>query len=313
MVMVAISVAVLFIMLPQQSPPSTVRVDTSAAALARGDYLFNSVLGCPVCHSERNWELVGAPPMEPLGGGRACEPTEGSPVGLSQGSGFPGIVCFRNITPDNETGIGEWSDGEILRAIREGVDRDGHALFPTMPYTIYAALSDEDAQAVVAYLRTLPPVQRPLPDTEINFPVNLIVRFVPRPLRKAVRSVNQNDSVAYGDYLAEVARCKFCHTPRSTRNRLPYKGQEYAGGVEFVGLEGFFYSTNLTPHPEGLGDMSRAEFLEVFRSRKGGVQGEVNIMPWTYFASMTDEDLGAIYDYLMTLPAKPTYREDATL
>jgi hypothetical protein len=220
------------------------------------------------------------------------------------GKRFPGTICFSNITPDRETGIGAWTDGEIMRAIREGIDHEGKALFPTMPYAIFAHISDQDLEALVAYLRTLEPVRRPLPDSSIDFPISMIISFVPRPINGEVPHPEQTDSVAYGEYLAEVARCKFCHSPRSPRNRLAYVGRDYSGGVEFSGFEGKFYSTNLTPYESGLGTVSRDEFIELFRSKSGEQKGEVDIMPWTYFAKMTDADLGTIYDFLQSLPPK---------
>jgi hypothetical protein len=303
--MIGISISVLFLMLPQMMPAENIRIDATPERLARGDYLFNNVLGCPVCHSERDWSRVGAPPIEPIGGGRPCGQSDQSPLGLAEGGGLPGTICFRNISSDPVTGIGAWSDGEIIRAIREGIDRDGNAMFPIMPYIIYASLSDSDVEAVTAYVRTLPPVDRPLPDTDIDFPVNLAIRLLPQPVRKNVRRPDSSDHIKYGGYLAKVARCRFCHTLRHPRNRLPDPMYEFSGGVKFQGREGFFYSTNLTPDESGLGDMSRAEFIELFRRPPGLDTGEIDIMPWTYLSGMTDADLSAIYDYLLSLPAKP--------
>jgi hypothetical protein len=304
--MVAISLLVLFLMLPQKSEPKLIRIVPDEDLLERGDYLFNAVLGCPVCHSERNWELVGAPPMPPIGGGRECGRSDQSPLGLAEGGGLPGTICFRNITSDEETGIGDWTDGEVLRAIREGIDRDDNAMFPIMPYFIYRGLSDADAEAVIAYVRTLPPVNRPLPETSINFPANLAISLLPQPVREDVQHPDSANTVVYGGYLARVARCQFCHTVRNPRNRLPDMEHEFSGGVEFQGREGIFASTNLTPDPSGLGDMSQEEFIQLFRREPGAATGEIDIMPWTYFSGMTDADLGAIYEYLRSLPPKPT-------
>jgi len=302
--MIAISIAVLAVMLPQMAEPKNIQIEASADVLERGDYLFNAVLGCPVCHSERDWDSVGAPPIHPFGGGRPCTYSDQSPFGLAEGGGFPGTICFRNISSDEVTGIGEWTDGEVLRAIREGINRDDKALFPIMPYFIFSSLSDVDAEAVVAYVRTLPPVDRPLPETDIDFPINLVIRLLPQPLRAEVRHPERADNIGYGRYLAKVARCRFCHTLRNPRNRLPDKEREFSGGVEFQGREGFFYSTNLTPHDSGLGATSREEFIQLFRREPGKATGEIDIMPWTYFSGMTDDDLGAIYDYLQSLPPK---------
>jgi hypothetical protein len=305
-VMLLISVAVLTIMLPQMAEPKHLQITATADVLERGDYLFNAVLGCPVCHSERDWSSVGAPPMPPIGGGRPCGESDQSPLGLAEGGGFPGTICFRNITSDKASGIGAWSNGEVMRAIREGIDRDNNAMFPIMPYFIYSSLSDDDTKAVIAYVRTLPPVDRPLPETDINFPANLAISLIPKPVRSAVRQPNQSNTIEYGKYLAKVGRCRFCHTVRNPRNRLPDLQHEISGGVEFQGREGYFYSTNLTPHESGLAGVTREEFIRMFRRKPGDATGEIDIMPWIYFSGMTDADLGAIYEYLQSLSAKPT-------
>lgn len=105
--------------------------------------------------------------------------------------GVPGAVQAQNITADKETGIGGWTDGEVLRAIREGVTHDGTALFPMMPYQSYARLSDDDGMAIVAYLRTLPAVNHPIAKRELKFPVNFIVKFMPQPLTGPVAQVTR--------------------------------------------------------------------------------------------------------------------------
>jgi cytochrome c553 len=286
--------------LPLTAPPSVTSVEATPARLVRGEYLFHAVLGCPVCHSERDFAAFGAPPVPPYGGGRACA-KGGEPLpGPAEAGGLPGTICFRNITP-HATGIGAWTDGEILRALREGVDRDGNALFPIMPFFIYRDLSDADARAVLVYLRTLDPVDNPLPETAVNFPLNLLIRLLPRPLEQPVVHPDESDPVTYGRYLAAVARCAFCHSPRDARSREPIEGLAFAGGVAFQGRRGLMYSTNLTAHPTGLGDMSAADFVALFRRDERAADADVDLMPWTYFGRMTDSDLGAIYAYLQTL------------
>jgi hypothetical protein len=304
LLMLMVGVGVLLVMLPQMQPAKEMHIDATPAKLARGDYLFNNVLGCPDCHSERDWSRVGAPPIAPIGAGRECLQEGARPMGLGGDSGFPGRICFRNITADKATGVGGWSDGELMRAIREGIGRHDNTLFPIMPYFIYNSLSDSDTQAVIAYLRTLPPVERALPDTIINFPVSLFIKFLPQPVRGTISQPDGSDSIKYGEYLARVARCEFCHSPRNKRSRLPVAGSEFSGGVQFQGRQGVFASSNLTPHEAGLGDMSQAEFIALFRNREGPATGNVDIMPWTYFGGMTDADLGAIYAFLQSLPPK---------
>ena len=290
--------------LPRVAAPSDVAIAASPEQLERGDYLFNSVLGCPVCHSARDYDLFGGPPVPPFGGGRPCVTAGEKLPGLAEEGGMPGTLCFRNITADKATGIGDWTDGEILRALREGISRQGHGLFPMMPYFIYRNLSDDDARAVVAYLRTLPPVTNELPPTELDFPFSLFSKFLPEPLEAPVAHPDVADPVAYGAYLATVARCAFCHTPRD-RSRQAIAGKDFVGGVEFQGREGFLYSTNLTVHPDGLNDMGKEEFIALFRRPAVPTEGEVNVMPWTYFSGMSDADLGALYAFFQTVPAQP--------
>ena len=121
-----------------------------------------------------------------------------------------GTWVSSNITPDKETGIGRWTDAQIVRAIREGKHRDGRTLGPPMPFELYRRLSDRDVRAMVVYLRTLVPVKNAVPRSRytIALPASYgpVVRSVPEPSRK--------DRVKYGEYLAgPVAHCVGCHTP----------------------------------------------------------------------------------------------------
>jgi len=88
--------------------------------------------------------------------------------------GFPGTVVAPNITPDRETGIGNFTDDQLSRAIREGISHDGQTLFPMMPYVRFRQMSDEDLASVVVYIRTLAPIRNALPRTDIHFPVKYI-------------------------------------------------------------------------------------------------------------------------------------------
>ena len=130
---------------PDLRPAPTISVARTPAQVTRGRYLAEHVSGCIGCHSHRDWSRFGGPIVGPLGAGGDC---------LGEDDGMPGTICIPNLTPDRTTGLGRWSDGEVMRAVREGVDREGHALFPFMPYAEYRALSDADTRALVAYLRT---------------------------------------------------------------------------------------------------------------------------------------------------------------
>lgn len=281
---------------PAQRPAPELAIERTPDRVERGRYLVENVTGCAQCHSDRDWNVYGAPAKrETFLAGGECFTAE---------KGFPGTLCASNLTSDEATGLGGWSDGEILRALREGVDREGRALFPMMPYHVYRHLSDDDARAVVAYLRTLGPVSNPQPETELAFPLSFIVKTMPEPLAEPVGTVDPADTARHGELLAKVAGCEFCHTPVDERQQaLP--GMAFAGGHTFEGPFGEVRSANLTPHATGMGGRTRQEFIGMFKAWNGDgvpVAPEDNtLMPWADYAQMTEEDLGAIYDYLQTV------------
>jgi mono/diheme cytochrome c family protein len=286
---------------PKMRPPSTEEIDPTPERVARGKYLVESVLECYGCHSVRDYALYAGPiQAETRGQGAEC---------FDDKVGFPGRVCAQNITSAPETGLGTWTDGEIMRAIREGVSRDGRTLFPMMPYKMLRQLSDEDTQAVVAYIRQTPPIEKETPPGFVKFPVSLVIRMQPEPLDGPVPSVDPSDTVAYGQYLAEVAGCIDCHTPIDGQMRQD-KARIVSGGRIFVGAWGTVVSANLTTDPTGIGSRSKKEFISLFKSfnneenKRVAVPkgGHNTIMPWFSYATMTEADLGAIYDYLQTLP-----------
>jgi cytochrome c2 len=305
------TLAYIYGMLPRQRPPPDLRVAATPDLVARGGYLVNHVLLCNDCHSERDWTLYSGPAKPPLGAGRPCMDRNSKAVGINFGmAGFPGRLCIRNITPDAETGIGSWTDGEIARAIREGVSRDGEALFPIMPWFMYTEMADEDVAAVIAYLRQQPPVKSFRPDRQLDFPLNIVFRFYPRPLDGPVAAPPRSDTVAYGRYLSRIARCEFCHTVRESRGKLePSRERLMSGGVPFVMGTRTQYSMNLTPHPSGIGSWTREMFFERFRRHTAPfpvTEEENSEMDWVAFSGMDDADLGAIWDYLQSLPPRET-------
>ncbi|MCC5793669.1 MAG: hypothetical protein JJT85_02905 [Chromatiales bacterium] len=295
--------------LPRQRPAPEFVINYTPELVARGDYLVNEVLLCLDCHSERDWTRYSGPPVPPLGAGRSCIDKDSKAVGINFGSGgFPGLMCIPNITPDDATGIGAWTDGEVARAIREGIGRNGQALFPIMPWFMYQVMTDEDLAAVIAYLRSMPAVYNDTPATELDFPLNLLNRLYPRPLDGPVPAVDRNDAVAYGEYLSKIARCEFCHTPRIRRSIDPVPGRFMAGGVPFFMGQDMHYSKNLTPHEDGMGLWTREMFIARFKMHTEPFpltrEEDNSEMNWVGFSGMTEEDLSAIWDYLQTLPPK---------
>ncbi len=301
-VVVGVLVAYLSTKKPLQRAPETGSIEATPARFARGEYLALHVVDCLLCHSEvrfERWGLPRVPGTEGKGG-----------FVFGKEFGIPGVLPARNITPDAETGLGRWTDGEILRAIREGVDRNGDALFPMMPYPSYHEMSDEDARSLVVYLRSLKPIRNAVPKKRIDFPVNLLVKGAPKPVAGPVVAPDpKKDEVAYGRYLTVIAGCRGCHTPE-TRPGQPIPGREYSGGQVFHGPWGRNVSANLTPHKDAyLGHATREEFIGRFRSFAAltgdaapvAPKGRNTVMPWLALSGATDEDLGAIYAFLKTL------------
>lgn len=283
--------------LPDVGEAPKLEVDKSAEKIARGEYLANGVCACMECHSKRDWTKFAGP---------LVEGTEGKGGELfDQKLGFPGSYSAKNITP---FGIGNWTDGEVFRAITCGVNREGKALFPIMPYHYYGQMDPEDIHCIIAYLRTLPSVNSTPPESTSDFPVSLFINTMPHK-GAPVKRPDPSDKVAYGKYLATAAACVECHTPAEKGQII--EGKEFSGGREFPMPDGSTVrSANLTPDKEtGLGEISRDAFIGYFRSRSDSTMknntltpGSMNtLMPWTMYGKMNDEDLEALYTYLQSL------------
>ncbi|HET6362271.1 MAG TPA: cytochrome C [Gemmatimonadota bacterium] len=281
---------------PKAEDPPAVEIEATPELLARGDYLFNYVTGCVVCHSPHEPTVAGARVIP----GREGEGGPEFPIGSA------GTLYAKNITP---AALGEWTDGEIVRALRGGVSRDGSALFPLMPYFNFRRLSEFDLTAIVAYARTLAPRESEVPERELAFPMNLIVRMMPGPAGPYPAAPDPSNTVAYGEYLVTAASCGDCHSPMDDRGS-PLSGRELSGGNPFPTGDGWVARTaNITPDTEtGIGSWSRERFVSIVRQRAAAAgsplseSARLSPMPWIAYAGMTDEDLGAIYDYLRTVP-----------
>ena len=283
------------VLLPRDIPIPDITLPTAAAEIERGRYLANHVAVCMDCHSTRNWDYFAGPVVPGTLG-------KGGEV-YDQSTGLPGVIISKNITP---YALGDWSDGEIHRAITGGLQADGDALFPLMPYDGYRTMDQRDVLAIIAYLRTLTPIANDVPDHQLDFPLNLIVNAI--PLAAEPQTINHDDPVEYGGYLAQVAGCIWCHTPtNATQQSVPE--QLLAGGHEFVLPNGkIVRATNISSDPAtGIGNWTQAQFIARFRQYQGeagqtipmGEDGNNTLMSWTLFAGMTDEDLAAVYAYLM--------------
>jgi mono/diheme cytochrome c family protein len=291
-------IAYLFWNYPNVPPAENVTVQATPERLARGEYLAKHVSGCVACHAERDFTKYAGPVIEETRG-KGGE-NFGDPAGPLR------VLYSKNITP---AAIGSWTDGELIRAITAGVNKDGEALFPLMPYPRYGQLSREDVEAIVAYIRTLKPIQYTSPARELDMPLPLVVRTIPAPA--AFRPIPpKSDRVAYGEYMTNAAVCAECHTPLDEQG-TPIPGRDFAGGFEFkLPGGGVVRAANITPDADtGIGTWSEEQFIDKFKAFDGAPhrsltpaeQRENTLMPWNEYAGITREDLGAIYTYLRSL------------
>ncbi len=282
-----IGLAIVFILsfFPRDIQVEDIEIPSTPERVERGRYLVNHVAFCMNCHSERDWNRVSGPVAADARG-------RGAHHDLFGDGGYPAA----NITP---FALAEWRDGEILRALTSGIGRDGAPLHPEMPYHTYANLTRSDAYAIIAYLRTLPPIEHTPAQPKPSFLISLVGRMLPKPYAPPPE-VDVHDSVALGAYLVRIAGCRSCHR------------SDFSGGMTLYFPEGATVeSMNLTPVPgTRIGNWEKEDFIGVFKSftdedtratvvPEGGMN---SVMPWIQYSDMTERDLGAIYDYLRTLP-----------
>ena len=260
--------------------------ESTPARLARGEYIVEGLAHCFQCHSDHDTSKIEVPIKDGVkGAGWLMEEAPGL-----------GSVIAPNITPDKDTGIGNWTDDEIARAIREGVSRDGRALFPMMPYLNFRNMSDEDVASVVVYLRSIPAVRNAMQRTSLDFPLSRIVNTIPVPLEGAVAEPSANER---GAYLVKLAECETCHT--AAVQGQPLEGMAFAGGFEFK-VAGSqvkpVVSANITPDASGIAHYDEALFEQVLRTGKLPGRQLSGVMPYDHFNRLTAEDMKAIFAHI---------------
>ncbi|MBI2218116.1 MAG: cytochrome c [Candidatus Rokubacteria bacterium] len=258
-------------------------------SVARGKYILGAAGGCG-CHTEKD--------RPKHSGGRRYD-------------GPFGTVYSTNITPDRQTGIGSWTGDQIIAAIRLGRRPNGERLLPVHPFPVFNGMAEEDLHALVAYLRSVPPVNRENQPKRITVPLfesvflpAWLVAFAPRetPPPKAPTS-----GLARGEYLVRaVGHCGECHTPR-TMTMATDNSRFLAGnpnGPEKSAVP------NITPDPEtGLGKWTEDEIAYYLGTGNrpdgdvaGGLMSEVIEGTTAGYKDMTREDLLAIARYLKSIP-----------
>jgi mono/diheme cytochrome c family protein len=284
-VVVAIAAACFFFWLASiETVRATNAQPIGSALIAKGEYLTKAA-DCAACHT--------APGGKPFAGGRAFK--------------LPfGTIYSTNITPDQETGIGRWSDAEFVRALHRGIGRNGEDLYPAFPYTAYTLLSTDDVLAIRAYLSILQPVTARNVDNTLIFPFNQ--RYTLRawkllfmPSGRWTPSSDQDAVWNRGSYLAEaLAHCGDCHTPRNLMFATK-SNRKYAGAV----IDGW-KAYNITPDIEtGIGAWSDAEIEQYLssghapaRGSAGGGMGEAIDLSLRHLSS---EDITALTRYLRAI------------
>ncbi len=221
----------------------------TAERVVRGRYIFENLADCDGCHTGSNRTVRGK--------GAALLPEQG----------VPGRIVASNITPDPDTGIGRWTDGDV--------------------------------EALVAFMNTLAPARNSAGSIRVNPIVNAYVRSWPRPAG-SVSAPDRSDPLRYGEYLATLASCVNCHSPM-VRGR-PVQSKLFAGGRWFGAGRDRVRSPNITPDVDsGIGAWSEEGFVSRFVNKS--CSGWSGAMPWCGLSRLTSEDLRAIYAYLRSRPA----------
>lgn len=255
-------------------PDYSIAIPDDSLALARGRYVVQSLGTCATCHDTDFGGKVYAdiPALGVIAG-----------PNLTRGAGGRGA---------------ELTDDDWIRAIRFGVHRDGTSMI-VMPSEVFMAMSDRDLGAAIAYLRTLPPVDRTVPKTHFRILGRALlaagkmkILTAPKtPATASVAAVPPGPTIEYGRYLVQVAGCAGCH------------GHGLSGG-RVAGPSSLPPASNLTP--TGIGNWTEADLRRVLREGKKPDGAPIDsFMPTRSYAGMTDEDIHAIWLYLRSVPPKP--------
>jgi len=253
--------------------------------LERGAYLMRSIVACGNCHTPQGPN--GPLPGRELAGGNVFDEK-------------PFTAVASNITPDPETGIGRWSDAQLVAAIREGRRPDGSLIGPPMPIGLYRGMSDNDVAAIVAYLRSVPAVKNAVPKSVYRMP--LPPAYGP-PVGQ-VADLPAGDRLALGRYLAgPLGHCLECHSTPGPQGGPDLENALGAGGMAFNGPWGLSVASNITP--KGIGRYSDAQLKTVITTglRPDGSRLKPP-MGTAYYANMAAADLDALVAYLRSLPPK---------
>ena len=261
----------------------------SADLVERGHYLTIAA-DCKVCHTAEGGK--------PYAGGRPFKTQFGT-------------LYAPNITADQETGIGNWTDSEFIRAMHEGIGKDGSHLYPAFPYESYTLLADEDVRAIKAYLFSLPPVRAIAPANALAFPFNqrwliaLWSRFY-NPDERFRPHEDRSPQWNRGAYIAEgLAHCGDCHTPRNLAQALDNR-RKY-GGMITAGWQAYNITSDKV---SGVGAWADAQLLAYLRTGHatghGSAAGPMAEAVDVSLSALAPADLNAVVLYLRSVPGVST-------
>ena len=268
--------AFLFFMFPNVEPIENLSTNYSSKKYNRGQRLVNDITACTDCHSELNSNFIGA-------GGRK----------FSRDKGYPGTIYSSNITPHN---LDKYSDEELALAITSGIMHDKKIIFPVMPYSYYRYISKTDIESMIVYLRNLPRIDTLMPKRDLLLPMKAMLRFYPKPYDP----INEpKTDIEKGFYLSVISGCIQCHSQKAFKHPSKAKltgGRRFNSPID-VSIK---IATNLTPHKNGIGNISLSQFIEMFKY-EASIEKDSSIMPWKNYKNLTDEEIETIYLYLNSL------------
>ena len=273
----------------RKSRPGVPATLAKASLVERGEYLAKAA-DCKVCHTTP--------------GGKE----------FAGGLGFKlpfGTLYSTNITPDKETGIGNYSDQDFLNAVHRGIRRDGARLYPAMSYLSYTYMTDDDALAIKAYLFSLPPVRASAPENTLIFPFNqrwamMFWSALFNPDTRFEPDTSKSPEWNRGAYLAEaLAHCGECHTPRNLAFALNNR-RKFAGAVA-AGWRAFNISSDKATGIGGWSDDDLVSYLAIGHAPgHGTASGPMGEAVDNSFSQLAPEDVRAIVAYVRSVPPAPS-------
>lgn len=260
----------------------------------RGSYLVNAVMGCDSCHTPRGLNELKIP------SGLHAERRFSGGVEVWETPAY--LVRGNNITPDRDTGIGAWSDGDIKRLLTHGIRPSGVRVSPQMPYAFYRILTPRDLDAITSYLTTIEPVRNHVPPSVYK---TAQAQLTLPGVEASIGDIVPPDPVSRGFYLGTLAYCMACHSRRPD-GVLDLENWWGKGGFEMKGLYGSVTVSNISSHKEkGVGALTDAELKRALAEGIGH-DGRLLKLPMarqTFYSRMTEQDLDAIIAWVRSIPA----------